>query len=65
MSTNERWHLNGFNLCEAIVIRDGPDALGRNYIDGRHQVQVGLFDTVEAARRAVEEHNAALKGTEQ
>jgi hypothetical protein len=56
----ERWHLNGFNLCEAIVIRTGPDGQGRNYIDGRHQISVGRFDTVDEARRAVDEHNAAL-----
>lgn len=56
----ERWHLNGFNLCEAIVIRDGPDDRGNHYRDGRHQIRVGLFGTVEDARRAVEEHNAAL-----
>lgn len=56
----ERWHLNGFNLCSVIVVRNGPDDQGRNYIDGRHQIEVARFDTVEEARRAVDKHNAAL-----
>ena len=56
----ERWHLNGFNMSSVIVIRDGPDPQGRSYVDGRHQIEVARFDTVEEARRAVEERNAAL-----
>lgn len=57
---DERWHLNGFDLSSVIVIRDGPDAKGHSYLDGRHQITVARFDTVEEARRAVEKHNAAL-----
>lgn len=56
----ERWHRNGFNLCEVIIVRDGPDAQGRKYIDGRHQVSVGHFDTPEDAAKACDEHNAGL-----
>jgi hypothetical protein len=54
----ERWDQNGFNLCEVIIVRDGPDAQGRRYIDGRHQVSVAHYDTPEAAKRACDEHNA-------
>lgn len=52
-SAAEEWHLNGFNLCEVIVIREGPAPDGKKYRDGRHQVRVALFENVEDARRAV------------
>ena len=54
---SEEWHQNGFNLCEVIVIRDGPDAQGRRYLDGRHQIRVALFERIEDAKEAVELHN--------
>jgi hypothetical protein len=57
ISSYDRWHLNGFNLCEVIVIHDGPDALGRNYADGRHQHSIAIFDTIDEARAAVERKN--------
>lgn len=60
MSAPEKWHLNGFNLCEVIIIRDGPDAQGRHYIDGRHQVRVKLFEDIASASEAVHAHNSAL-----
>lgn len=53
----ETWHLNGFNMTEVIVIRDGPDAAGKRYRDGRHQVKVADFQTMEDARRAVDAAN--------
>lgn len=53
----ERWHLNGFILTSVIIVRDGPDANGRNYIDGRHQVTVGSFHTVRDAAAAVQGFN--------
>lgn len=56
----ERWHQNGFNLCEVIIIRDGPDAQGRNYVDGRHQVRIALFERIEDAAQACADHNAGL-----
>jgi hypothetical protein len=56
----ERWHLNGFNMSEVIVIRDGPDQQGRRYVDGRHQISIAKFDTVEQAREFCDEHNAML-----
>lgn len=55
--TGERWHRNGFNLCEVIVIRDGPDAEGRSYVDSRHQIRVKLYETMEDAEKACEVHN--------
>lgn len=58
----ERWHLNGFNLSEVIVIRDGPDAQGRNYVDGRHQISIAKFDTIEQARECCDQHNSQLEG---
>ena len=54
---DETWHLNAFNMCEVIVIRDGPDAQGRRYLDGRHQIRVALFERIEDAKEAVELHN--------
>lgn len=57
----ERWHQNGFNLCEVIVIRDGPDDLGRHYVDGRHQISIARFATIEEARLACDEHNKELR----
>ena len=59
---SERWHLNCFDLTEVIVIRNGPDARGIHYIDGRHQVSIGKFETIKQAREACEEHNARLEG---
>lgn len=56
----ETWHLNGFNLCEVIVIRDGPDERGHRYIDGRHQVRVALYEDMRAAAEAVRQHNSTL-----
>jgi len=56
----ETWHLNAFNMCEVIVIREGADARGHRYIDGRHQVRVHLYENVQAAANAVRQHNAAL-----
>lgn len=57
---NERWHQNGFNLCEVIIIRDGPAPDGKRYVDGRHQVRVALFERMEAAGWACADHNAAV-----
>lgn len=54
----EFWHINGFNLCEVIIIRDGPDAQGRRYVDGRHQIRVALFERIEDAAQAVEDYNS-------
>ena len=56
----ETWHLNAFNMCEVIVIREGADARGHRYIDGRHQVRVHLYENVQAAANAVRQHNAEL-----
>lgn len=56
----ERWHINGFNLSEVIVIRDGPDVKGHHYVDGRHQISIAKFDTAEEAREFCNQHNAAL-----
>ena len=39
------WAVNGYNLAEVIAIRNGPDAEGRSYIDGRHQVSVAIVPT--------------------
>lgn len=50
----ETWHLNGFNMSQVIIIRDGPDDKGRSYTDGRHQVTVGDFATVRDAAAAVQ-----------
>ncbi len=57
ISSYDRWHLNGFNLCEVIVIHDGPDALGHTYIDGRHQHSIAIYPTIEDARAAVDRFN--------
>lgn len=57
---SERWHLNGFNLSEIIVIRDGPAPDGKTYLDGRHQLSVRHCATIDEARAAVDEHNAGL-----
>lgn len=57
----ERWHLNGFNMSEVIVIRDGPDPQGRHYVDGRHQISIAKFDTIEQAREFCDEHNSKLE----
>ena len=57
---NERWHQNGFNLCEVVVIRDGPAPDGTKYVDGRHQIHVATFAALEDAARAVRLHNEAL-----
>ena len=56
----ETWHLNAFNMCEVIVIREGADARGHRYINGRHQVRVHLYENVQAAANAVRQHNAEL-----
>lgn len=56
----ETWHLNAFNMCEVIVIREGADARGHRYIDGRHQVRVHLYENVQAAANAVRQHNRAM-----
>lgn len=61
MINNERWHLNGFNMSEVIVIRSGPDPQGRNYVDGRHQISVAKFDTTEQAREFCDQHNSKLE----
>lgn len=58
----ERWHLNGFNMCEVIVIREGPDPQGRHYVDGRHQISIAKFDTIEQSREFCEQHNSGLEG---
>lgn len=58
--STERWHQNGFNLCEVIIIRDGPCPKGHHYIDGRHQISVAKFDRIEDARAACIEHNQGL-----
>jgi hypothetical protein len=58
---NERWHLNGFNMSEVIVIRDGPDAQGHRYVDGRHQISIAKFDTIEQARKFCDQHSATLE----
>lgn len=57
---NETWHLNGFNMCEVIVIREGADARGHRYLDGRHQVRVALYEDMRAAADAVRQHNSNL-----
>lgn len=57
---SETWHLNAFNMCEVIVIREGAAARGYRYIDGRHQVRVHLYEDMRAAADAVRQHNAAL-----
>lgn len=62
--SNETWHLNAFNMCEVIVIRDGADARGHRYIDGRHQVRVALHEDMRSARDAVSQHNAALAASQ-
>lgn len=56
----ECWHLNCFNLSEVIVIRDGPDARGHHYVDGRHQISIANFDTIEEAREFCDKHNSKL-----
>jgi hypothetical protein len=56
----EYWHLNGFNTCEVIVIRDGPAPDGTKYIDGRHQISVAIFEAQEDADAAVAAHNREL-----
>jgi hypothetical protein len=56
----ERWHQNGFNTWEVIIIRNGPDAQGHNYVDGRHQIHVAYHESAEAAAAACAEHNAEL-----
>lgn len=56
----ERWHLNGFNMSEVIVIRDGPDPQGRRYVDGRHQISIAKCDTVEQARELCDQHNSEI-----
>ncbi len=56
----ERWHLNCFNMSEVIVIRDGSDPQGRRYVDGRHQISIAKFDTIEQARECCDQHNAIL-----
>lgn len=43
--TKGPWAVNGHNLAEVIAIRNGPDAQGRSYIDGRHQVSVAIVPT--------------------
>lgn len=57
ISSYDRWHLNGFNLCEVIVIHDGPDSLGRTYVDGRHQHSIATYATVGKAQAACDRHN--------
>ncbi len=56
----ETWHLNGFNMCEVIVIREGADGRGHLYLDGRHQVRVALYEDMRAAADAVRQHNSSL-----
>jgi hypothetical protein len=56
----EYWHRNGYNVCEIIVIRDGPAPDGTKYIDGRHQISVAIFESAEDAEQACAEHNRAL-----
>lgn len=58
--SDEVWHLNCFNMCEVIVIRDGADPRGHLYIDGRHQLRVNLYEDMRAARDAVRQHNLSL-----
>jgi hypothetical protein len=57
ISSYDRWHLNGFNTSQVIVIHDGPDALGRTYVDGRHQHVIADYETTEEARAACDRHN--------
>lgn len=57
----ERWHLNGFNLCEIIIIRDGPSPDGKRYLDGHHQIRVALFELIEDAYEACDSHNEKIK----
>jgi hypothetical protein len=59
-TATERWHQNGFNLAEVIVIRDGPAPDGTRYVDGRHSIRVAVFEAVEDAEAACAAHNAAL-----
>lgn len=32
------YDINGFNLAQIIKIKDGPDAKGQHYVDGRHSI---------------------------
>lgn len=53
--TQGKWELNGFNTAEVIVVKEGPDYLGRVYQDGRHQVtiaEVGEMHTPHEERLA-------------
>jgi hypothetical protein len=59
-AARERWDINGFNLAEVIVVRDGPDAQGHQYVDGRHQVSIAKFETADEARKFCDQHNAGL-----
>lgn len=54
----EMWHLNCYNLSEVIVVRDGPDAMCRTYVDGRHKLSIGKFHTMRDAAEAMQSHNA-------
>lgn len=60
-TTSEYWHLNGFNMCEIIVIRDGPAPDGTKYVDGRHAISVAVFESVEDAALAVKRHNVTIQ----
>lgn len=54
------WHLNAYNLSEVIIIREDPDAKGREYVDGRHQERVAMVGTENSAPWAERHANARL-----
>jgi len=48
--TTTKWHQSAFDLSRVIEIREGPDADGHNYVDGRHEVTIARCETIEHAR---------------
>lgn len=52
------WDINAFNLAQLIEIKDGPDAAGHSYIDGRHQVPIANFVGENAVENCKSAHDA-------
>lgn len=51
----ERWHLNGYNLTQVVVVRE-PDEEMTN--PNPYHIPIGNFETVRDAACAMQGHNA-------
>lgn len=54
------WDINAYNLTSIIKVKEGPDAKGNTYVDGRHSVKIanvmGEDDLTWGERHANAEH---------